>query len=297
MNWTAITFDWNQARAFLATAEEGSLSAAARALGLTQPTLGRQVTALEDALGVVLFERAGRSLILTDAGRDLLEHARAMADAAGRVSLAASGQAQAIEGRVSISASDVMSAYQLPKILKRLKAVAPRLEVIVIASNSLSDLRRREADIAIRHVRPEHPELTARLIGDAKAYFYATPGYLEEAGHPSNFEELAKADFISFGDRDHMATLLNASGVPVSPESFRMGSASGVSAWQLVRQGLGIGIMAEDVAAQTPEVVAALPDMEPFLFPVWLVTHRELHTSRKIRLVFDLLAEDLKAFK
>lgn len=297
MNWDAIAFDWNQARAFLATAEEGSLSAAARALGLTQPTLGRQVTALEEALGIVLFERAGRSLVLTEAGRDILEHVRTMADAAGRVSLAASGQSKAIEGKVSISASDVMAAYLLPPILKRLKAVAPRLEIIVIASNSLSDLRRREADIAIRHVRPDHPELMARLIRDARAYFYATPDYLKEAGNPANFEELARADFISFGDRDQLATLFSGSGVPVSPDNFKMGSANGVSAWQMVRQGLGIGIMAEEVAAMTPEVVAALPDMEPFLYPIWLVTHRELHTSRKIRLVFDHLAEELEALR
>jgi DNA-binding transcriptional LysR family regulator len=293
MNWDAIAFDWNQARAFLATAEEGSLSAAARALGLTQPTLGRQVAALEETLGVVLFERAGRSLVLTEAGRDLLDHVRTMADAAGRVSLAASGQSKAIEGKVSISTSDVMAAYMLPPILKRLKAAAPRLEIIVVASNSLSDLRRREADIAIRHVRPDHPELMARLIREARACFYATPDYLNEAGNPRTLEELARADFISFGDRDQLATLFSGAGVPVSPESFKIGSANGVSAWQMVRQGLGVGIMAEEVAALTPEVVAALPDMEPFLYPIWLVTHRELHTSRKIRLVFDLLAEEL----
>ncbi len=297
MNWRKNNFDWNHARAFLATAEEGTLSAAARALGLTQPTLGRQVAALEETLGVLLFDRVGRSLVLTEAGRDLVEHVKVMADAASRISLAASGQSQTIEGKVSISASDITAAYILPPILKQLKQLAPGLEIIVIASNSLSDLRRREADIAIRHVRPEHPELTAKLIRDARAFFYATPGYLETAGHPSSLQELAQADFISFGDREELAGLLKRPDFPITASNFKMGSASGVSAWQMVCQGLGIGIMSEEVAALTPGVVPALPDMDPFLFPIWLVTHQELHTSRKIRLVFDLLADELAAVK
>ena len=99
MDWRSVKFDWNRARAFLVTAEEGSLSAAARALGMAQPTLGRQVSALESELGVILFERAGRGLALTQSGLELVEHVRAMGDAATRVSLTASGQSQSIEGR------------------------------------------------------------------------------------------------------------------------------------------------------------------------------------------------------
>ena len=107
MKWQTVSFDWNQARAFLVTVEEGSLTAAARALGLTQPTLGRQVAALEDSLGVTLFDRVGRSLRLTPSGLELLDHVRSMGDAAGRVSLTASGQSQTVEGQVCITASDL----------------------------------------------------------------------------------------------------------------------------------------------------------------------------------------------
>ena len=135
MNWQSISFDWNQARAFLATAEEGSLSAAARALGQTQPTLGRQVSALEEDLGVTLFERAGRSLSLTQSGLELLDYFRAMGDAAGRISLAASGRSQAIEGHVSITATNVMATYHLPAVLKQLREIAPGIEIDVVASN------------------------------------------------------------------------------------------------------------------------------------------------------------------
>jgi len=121
MNWRTLSFDWNQAKAFLATAEEGSLSAAARALGLTQPTVGRQVAALEEALGVVLFDRVGRSLALTQSGLELLDPVRTMGDAAGLVSLTASGRAQSIEGQVCVTASDAMSTYHLPPVLERLR--------------------------------------------------------------------------------------------------------------------------------------------------------------------------------
>src|SRR5512137_529250 len=111
------SFDWTLARAFLATAEAGSLSAAARLAGQTQPTLGRQVAALERALGIALFERVGRGLALTPSGREVLEHVRAMGEAAGRVALVASGRSQAVAGPIRITASEVYAAHLLPSIL------------------------------------------------------------------------------------------------------------------------------------------------------------------------------------
>ncbi|MEL6416189.1 MAG: LysR family transcriptional regulator, partial [Pseudomonadota bacterium] len=176
MNWQAISFDWNQVRAFLATAEEGSLSAAARALGQTQPTLSRQVAALEEELGVTLFERAGRAMALTSAGADLLDHVRVMADAANRISLSASGQSQTIAGKVVITATGNMATRQLPPIIKKIHAVAPELEIDILPSNEVQDLTRREADISIRHARPEQPDLIAKLLMETKAHLYASRG-------------------------------------------------------------------------------------------------------------------------
>ncbi|WP_210183492.1 LysR family transcriptional regulator, partial [Hoeflea olei] len=132
MDWTSISFDWNRARTFLAVAEQGSLSAAARALGLAQTTLGRQVAAFEAELGVALFVRAGRGLALTPAGLDLMDHVRAMGAAASRITLAASGRTQAIEGTVSIGASEVDAAYRLPRIVSRLRKEAPGLEIEIV---------------------------------------------------------------------------------------------------------------------------------------------------------------------
>ncbi len=290
MNWKAINFDWNQARAFLATAQEGSLSAASRALGLTQPTLGRQVSALEDSLGVVLFERVGRSLVLTDAGRDVLGHVQAMGDAASRFSLAVSGQSEQVDGHVAITATDIMSCYHLPPILKRLREVAPGIDVTVVSSNSIQNLMRREADIAIRHGRPTEPDLIAKLVGEMTGHLYATRDYLERAGWPKSAEEVARCDFVGFDDHDRMVALLNANGLPVTRKNIRYASADGVAAWSMIRAGLGVGPMSRSAAEFTPEVEMVFPELS-VPFPVWLVVHRELHTSKRIRLVFDLLAD------
>lgn len=290
MNWKSVSFDWNQARAFLATVEEGSLSAAARALGVTQPTLGRQVSALEAQLDVVLFERVGRSLVPTQSGIELLDHVRTMREAANRISLTASGQSQAIEGQVRITASDILSAHILPSVLCQLRDIAPLVDIDVVAANDIRDLQLREADIAIRHVRPEQPDLIARLVNDATAGLYASTDYLARRGRPQSLQELGEHDFVGFDDNERLIEALATFGATLSLKNFRVSSQSGLVSWEMARSGLGIVVMADGVAGSTPGMEKILPDNEPFSFPVWLVTHRELHTSRRIRLVYDFLA-------
>ncbi len=291
MSWQPASFDWNLARAFLATVEEGSLSAAARVLGLTQPTLGRQVAALEAELNVVLFERIGRSLVLTQSGLDLLDHVRGMREAANRVSLVASGQSQRVAGKVRITATDVMSAHVLPLVLSQLRVLAPMVEIDIVAANDIRDLQLREADIAVRHVRPEQPELFAKLATEASAHFYASKDYLERRGRPASFHAMKDHDFIGFGDNDRLIALLAGHGLDLGAENFKIGSESGVVAWELARHGFGIVVMSDDIARAAPEMERLLPEMDPIVFPIWLVVHRELATSRRIRLVFDLLVE------
>ena len=294
MNWQSITFDWNQARAFLVTAEEGSLSAAARALNQTQPTLSRQVAALEETLGVTLFERVSKSLVLTEAGVELAEHVRAMGEAASRVSLSASGQSQQIEGMVTISTTDVLGIYLLPEILRDLRTKAPGIEIRIRCTNSLSDLRRREADIAIRHVEPDHPDLYARKLYDASAKVYGARSYLSRFGDGQSMKDAGAHDFIGFDDNPQLVGHLRAMGLPVTEANIKLSSPSGAVAWEYVRRGLGLGIMADEIAACCPELVPAFDDLTEVYFPVWLVTHRDLHTSRRIRIVFDHLVEHLR---
>ncbi|MEM6823819.1 MAG: LysR family transcriptional regulator [Pseudomonadota bacterium] len=293
MNWRAVAFDWNQVRAFLVTAEEGSLSAAARALGLTQPTIGRQVAALEAALALTLFDRVGKALVLTPSGQELLTHVRAMGAAAMGVSRVASGQSQEVSGPVSVTASDVYSAFVLPPIIERLHHDAPGIALTVIAANDVRDIARREADIAIRHIRPEQPDLIARALPWTEARLYAAPDYLDRIGRPSVPEGLAQADFVGTEDPTRMIAALGEFGVSVRAAQFRSGSDSGLVFWEMVRQGLGIGVMSVEVARLTGGVEAVLPDFPPLRFPTWVTTHRELQTSRRIRMVFDRLAEDL----
>lgn len=295
MNDPAAAFDWNQARAFLATAQSGSLSAAARQLGQTQPTLGRQIAALEDRLGVQLFDRVGRGLVLTQAGRDLMVHVRTMEEAATRFSLAASGRSEETAGEVSITASDVVAAHTLPPILARLARTAPEIRIRLIASNDLQDLTRREADIAVRHVRPTQGDLTARLVTESTARLHATPGYLDRIGRPRALSDLARAAFIAMGPAEEFARQLGLRGIPIDAGQITHSTDSGLAYWALVREGLGIGVMSDDVAARTPGIEAILPDIAVVQVPVWLVTHRELHTSRRIRMVFDTLADALSA--
>lgn len=289
----AVSFDWNQVRAFLATVETGSLSAAARALGSTQPTLSRQVAALEADLGVMLFERVGRSLSLTQSGRELFAHVRAMGDAAHRISMVASGQSQTVEGLVRITASDIVSAYTLPAILERLHETAPGIDIEVVVSNDITDLMRREADIAIRHVHPDQPGLIARQCRGTSGHLYAATSYLDRHGRPRSVDDLARAEFVGLTVTERFLAELNARGLPLSEHNLRWRTASIIVAWEMVKQGLGIGVMAREVAAATPGIELVLPDLDPFPIPIWLAAHRELHTSRRIRLVFDVLAEAL----
>ncbi len=294
MDWRNVRFDWNRARAFLVTAEEGSLSAAARALGMTQPTLGRQVDALEAELGVVLFERAGRGLVLTPSGLELLDHVRQMGEAAGRVSLTASGHAHQIEGAVAITASEMYSAHYLPPALVRLRREAPGIEIEIVASNAIIDLRRREADIAIRCFQPEQPDLIARKIGDDEARLYASTSYFEDKGEPRSFADLTEATLIGFDDSDRMIEALNGCGFAFRRRQMRIITLSHLVQYQLVKAGLGLGLFPDRIAGRDPELVAVLPDLaRPLDLPIWLTAHREVHTSRRIRLVFDLLAEEL----
>lgn len=293
MRFCMNQLDWNQLKAFLETADTGSLSAAARKLGLTQPTLSRQVAAIERQMGVTLFERVGKSMSLTPTGIELLEHARAMGAAAEALSLAATGRSQAVGGVVSVSATDAVAAHLLPPMVRRLREQEPGIAIEVISSNALSDLLRREADIAIRHVKPEQPDLIARLIREASASFYASEDWVRIHGHPRNAEDAAHLAFVGADRSGQYLAYLRQHGLPLSEANFSCYAEHSVASWSLVRQGMGIGAMMDEIARETPGVVRVLDDVPRVHFPIWLVSHRELRTSRRIRVVFEALAQGL----
>lgn len=285
--------DWNQLKAFLETAEAGTLSAAARKLGLTQPTLSRQVAAIEQSMGVTLFERVGKAMALTPTGLELLEHARAMGAAAEALGLAATGRSQVVGGVVSVSATDVVAVHLLPPIVRRLRQQEPGIAIEVLSSNALSDLLRREADIAIRHVKPEQPELIARLIREASASFYASEDWVRTYGHPRSAEDAAHLPFVGSDRSGQYLGYLRQHGLHLSETNFSCYADHSVANWSLVREGMGIGAMMDEIALSAPGIVRVLDEVPSVRFPIWLVSHRELRTSRRIRVVFEALAQGL----
>jgi DNA-binding transcriptional LysR family regulator len=294
LDWKSVKFDWNRARAFLVTAEEGSLSAAARALDMSQPTLGRQVDALEEELGVVLFERVRRGLMLTPSGHQLLEHVRKMGEVAAQLSLSAVGQSDVLEGSICIAATEITSVTILPPIIAKLRLIHPRVKVEIKSSNSTMDLKRREADIAIRNYRPTDPDLIAKKINDKRGHFYATPEYVRRIGNPKKLAELKDAEFIGFDDPAQMVGYLTSIGIDVTDENFPISAGTHHVHWEMVKEGVGIGFMPEDVGDVEPKVQRVLPEQIDLVYPLWLTTHRELKTSARVRVVFDFLAEELK---
>ncbi|MEM6466453.1 MAG: LysR family transcriptional regulator [Pseudomonadota bacterium] len=294
MDWSAVRFDWTQLRAFLVTVEEGSLSASARALGLTQPTLSRQVDALETALGLQLFERVGRGVRPTPAALELLPYAKAMGDAAFGIARVTAGQTQSVAGEVSISASDLYAALVLPPILGAVTALHPDLRFEIVVDNAASDLRRREADIAIRNFRPREGDLVARKIRTAQARLFGTETYLSALGHPDQPKDFSDAAFVEMGDGAPLNSILTEAGFDLQARNFPWRSSNFVVAWQLLRQGLALGLLDARIGDQDPHLVQACTKMEAVPFPVWLVAHKEVQTARRLRIVWEALAQGLR---
>lgn len=261
---------------------------------MSQPTLGRQVSALEQELGVVLFERIGRSLSLTPSGLELVDHVRAMGEAATRFSLGASGQSQAIEGKVTITATEIAAAFALPRMIHDLRRAEPGIQIEIVASNSISDLRRREADIAIRGLRPTDPELIARKVREDTAFPYAAESYIADNGELATPEEFSRAEFIGFQDNKPFLEGLKAMGLTVTRDNFPVICETHLVQWELLKEGLGVVFMPRYIGDREPGIRRVANWMPPFEFEIWLVAHRELNTSRRIRLVFDWLVDAWK---
>lgn len=291
MDYKTLNFDWNRARAFLVTAEKGSYSAAAKSLNLTQSTLGRQVQALEEELGVVLFERAGKGIEITPIGLDLVEHVKAMADGASKLSLAAMGQSEELEGIVTITASEVNSAFLLPPVIKKIRNLAPGITIEITAKNDSADLRKREADIAVRNFQPKQPDLIMKKVSDSLGNFYATKGFIKKYGPFKNKEDLTKANFVSLGDIAMYIEGMKSFGINLTKENFPVMSESHFVHWNLVKEGLAIGVMPHVIGDKEKSVERVLKSFEGISYPTWIVSHRELKTNRRIRFVFDQLVE------
>lgn len=284
-------FDWALIQSFLAALEHGSLLGAARATGVSQPTLGRHIAELEQQLQLVLFERTGRGLQPTAQALALADAARDMQAGAASFSRLASGAGQAVQGRVRISATQPVACALLPPVLSRMREALPQVEVELVVCNAVSNLLLREADIALRMVAPEQGSLVARRIGQVRIQACASADYLAQRGVPRQPLDLLGHDLIT-GDRDRTIEAgFAALGQSAEALKFGLRTDDLLAQWAAVRAGLGIGFMNHHLVGTDPNVQTVLPELVLPVFPLWLVVHRELHTSARIRAVYDFLAE------
>jgi DNA-binding transcriptional LysR family regulator len=286
-------FNWQLIPSFLAAHHHGSLLGAARALGISQPTVGRHVSALETQLGTPLFERTGRGLVATPAAARLAEAARAM-ETGAQTLMRGAQQAQAmLSGTVRLSASQPVACFLLPPLLAQLRAELPSVQIELVVSNAVSDLLKREADIAIRMLRPAQGSLVARRIGQVGVSACAHTDYLTRRGVPQQPADLLLHDLVGNDKVQEIYHGFATMGHPVGPEQFALRTDDLIAYWASVRAGLGIGFVASYLLRNDPDLVPVLPDLPMPSLPVWLVVHREIRTSRRIRAVFDFLAREL----
>jgi len=284
---------WDELRTFVEVARDGSLSGAARRLGVSQPTVGRHIDALEAALGSALFTRSPRGLAPTPAALALTPHVEAMAAAAAALARTASGEAAADRGVVRVTASEVIGCEVLPPILAAFRAEHPGIAIELALTNRNEDLARRDADIAVRMVRPTQSGLLARRIGASRIGLYAHRDYLARFGEPRSLADLKNHGVIGF-DRDNRS--FRSAGEfarRARREDFAFRCDNDLAQLAALRAGVGIGGCQENIARRTPELVAVLPNAIQHALEVWLVMHEDLKTTRRVRLLFDRLAAGL----
>ncbi len=286
---------WDHYRSFLAVVRQGSLSAAARELGLTQPTLGRHVDELEKALKAPLFARSPHGLTPTAAALELVPHAEAMASAAEALQRAASGETAEPRGVVRVTASEVVGVEVLPRMLVPFREAHPQIAIELAVSNRNQDLLRRDADIAVRMVKPTQGALVAKRIGKIDVGLYAHKRYVKRHGLPKSFDELATHAVIGF-DRD-TASLRSVSGTfPVTRDVFALRSDNDHAQLAALRAGFGIAAIQAGIAARDNDLVPVLPEQVRFGLEMWLVMHEDLRMNRRVRLLFDHLSNALAQY-
>lgn len=288
-------FDWTLVRSFLAVLDAGSLMGAARALGAQQPTLSRHVAELEAQLGAPLFERTGRGVLPTAAALAIADSARQMQAGAEQLARGLHKSREATTGTVRITTSEVAASWLLPPLLARLQQAEPGIQVELVASDRLSNLLRREADIAVRMVRPAQQSLVARKLGDVAIVAAAHERYLQRAGTPRRPEDLVGHRLIGFDTDDSIRRGFAAQGHQLPREAFSLRTDNQLAYGRLVAAGAGIGFVAAYCVRQWPGVCAVLPTLKAPILPCWLAVHREIRGSARVRRVYDFLAEALPA--
>ncbi len=285
--------DWSLVQAFLAVAETGSLSAAARQLAASQPTLGRQIRTMERQLGADLFHRQARGLSMTETGAAIIGPARIMRDAMGQIALTAAGRGERLEGTVRITSSVAMSVFQLPPILARIRQAEPQIAIELVPDDGTSNLLYREADIAVRMYRPTQLDLVTRHLGDMPLGVFAAKSYLERRGTPQVATDLLVHDVVGYDQNPLIEEGFRLAGFDMGRDFFKMRCDDNIAYWQLIRAGCGIGFVQRNVGHADPLVRELVLGFPLPVLPVWLTAHEAMRGTPRIRRVWDLLVEGL----
>ena len=280
---------WQLLQSMVAIADHGSLSAAAREMGVSQPTLSRHISTLEDLIGDRLFLRTREGMAMTQKGEQLFDQIRTMADTVGRISQKGGDEADVLTGTVRISASQIVATYVLPQMLTDLRQKTPRVAYEVVASDTSQNLIRREADIAIRMYRPNQSDLFIRKVAELKLGIFGHRDYLKDRG-PVTIENFMSFDVVGYDRSSLILDGMRRLGMKAEREDFAFRSDDQVVCWNMIKAGYGLGMMQIGLGKQDPNLVRVAPEIDIGSLPVWLAAHKELKSSARIRLAFDHLA-------
>jgi DNA-binding transcriptional LysR family regulator len=290
----ASDIGWELYRSFLGVLNHGSLSGAARALGVAQPTIGRHVAALEKSLGLALFTRSQTGFLPTEAGQSLRVYAESLQSTVAALERAAASQGSGVTGSVRVTASDVIGVEVLPPIVARLRDRHPDLAVELALTDRVQDLVNREADIAVRMMRPRQELLVARRLGQIVVGLHAHQSYLSRRGTPKNIADLAHHALIGF---DETTPFIRDAGKKFSlwrREAFSMRTDNNLAQLALIRSGAGIGVCQVAIAHRDDQIVRVLPKQVALPLETWITMHQDLRNSPRCRVTFDALVEGLE---
>jgi len=283
-------FDWHALKSFALVGEHGSLSAAARAAGVSQSTMSRHLATLEKTVGARLVERTNAGVVLTSPGLEMLNYVQKMSDAASNLSYSISSKREEIRGSVRITASLFVAAFVLPEILSKLRVEEPAIDYEVVASEATGNLLRRDADIAIRMYRPTQLDLISSRVGDLKIAAFASNDYIERRGTPSRIEDLSEHNVIGYDRSQDVIDGFRTAGLNVDSDFFAFRCDNQFVCWQMILAGYGIGFFPTKIGEKAPNI-KKIKDVGNI--PIWLTAHSELKSNQRLRRVYDFLAAHL----
>lgn len=289
-----MKYSWDLIHTFDTVAKTGSLLAASRVLNVSQPTVGRHIDMLENAMGISLFIRSREGMALTDAGADLVSTSGDLVRAATEFERRSLGLDKEVSGVVRITANDVLGVHVLPAMLQNFMATHPEIEIELDITNSAANLSRRDADIALRMFRPVQNDLFAQKATEIPLGFYAHNAYLERAKPPATLADLQDHKLIGFDRETLLVDAAKTMGAPLTSSDFIFRTDNILAQIAAVKAGIGIGILHQGMAATMDHISRVLPEIALPALDLWIVSHADVRHNTRIRLLVDFLAKTMR---